>query len=445
MRFLLSTIGTAGDVHPFVAIGLALKRRGHDVVVAANPHFAERITRYGLTHEPVGTEEEYRQLVTHPGLVGGLRGPAYVLFNLIVPAVGAMAAAMKRAHAAAPLDAVCAHFICFGAPRIAEQLGIPCATCVLAPMFWNSRHDRPRWPGLPPNLPGWVDRPMRKLMRAAASVRFDPAVNRQFDALGVPRSRSFVVHEARGENVDARGRVRGPARPALGLWSTELRPRRDDDPERGRICGFTWFDRAQSLSGPDEQSLRAFMGEGGPPVVVTLGSSVVHHGQDVYALAREACRRVGRRVVLLGARDGRADDGQDGVYALGYAPYSRVLPHGCCTVHHGGIGTTAQSMRAGVPSVIIPFANDEFDNAARAAACGVSVTLRRRELGAESLAAAIKRACSDAALVGTARIVGKKLLSEDGAETAADELEKMAAVARVHRLSGRTVRAAVRA
>lgn len=447
MRFLLPTIGTAGDVHPFISIGLALKRRGHEVILAANPHFSERITRVGLAHLPIGTDAEYRRLVTDPGLIGGggVRGPAFVLANLIVPSIDTVAAAIRRAHAEGPLDAVAAHFICFGAPRIAEQLGIPCASCVLAPMFWNSRHDRSRWPGLPPNLPTWLDRPVRRLMRAAASARYDPLVNRRFDALGLPRSRHFVVHEARGQHADARGRLRPPARLVLGLWSPEFRPERDDDPDHGHICGFTWFDRGAVLGGPDERDLRAFLAAGPPPVVVTLGSSVVHHGHDVYALAQRACRRTGRRIILLGAEHVRAGPVDDGVFRLRYAPFSRVLPHACCIVHHGGIGTTAQSMRAGVPSVIIPFANDEFDNAARAAACGVSITLPRRTLNEANLAGAIARACADATMVGTARIIGRKLLAEDGAEVAADHLEKMAAVARVVRVTAHAPRAGARA
>lgn len=427
MRFLLTTIGTAGDVHPFIGVGLALKRRGHEVMILANPHFAERVTLFGLKFAPLGTEEEYRSLVSDPRLVHPRRGPLFVLNSLMLPALRDGAGVMEQTVRAFRPDACLAHHICFAAPLVCEKRGVPCVTAVLAPLFWLSRHEPVIWPGSRfERLPPWAEGLRRRVSRRAARMLIDRPTNRVRRQLGFGAGRDYAYNEARGVAIGLDGGVR--ERPVLGLWSEHYRPALPDDPgPEARICGFSWFDRTSHPDPAMLERIKRFMEAGERPVIVTLGSSVTHHGADIYDLAKAACERVGKRVILLTGVTNSARNQGSQVLELPYAPYSRVLPDGCCTVHHGGIGTTAQAMRAGVPAVIIPFANDEFDNAARARRLGIAVTVKRGEVSVRSLSAAIEKATGDRTMGAMAQIIGNKVIAEDGAEVAADELERRVA------------------
>jgi UDP:flavonoid glycosyltransferase YjiC (YdhE family) len=145
-----------------------------------------------------------------------------------------------------------------------------------------------------------------------------------------------------------------------------------------------------------------------------------------YEASAGACRILGRRGLLLTGRPEYAPrELPPGVGAFTYAPYTAVLPRGCATVHHGGIGTTAQAMRAGRPTVIVPFAHDQFDNAARAWRLGVSETLARKRLSAVSMSAALRKILDDPAYAARAATLGQRIASDDGDEIAAARLEEL--------------------
>jgi UDP:flavonoid glycosyltransferase YjiC (YdhE family) len=435
VHLLLTSIGTAGDLHPFIAIGVALRSRGHDVTILANPHFADRIHRMGLGFWPLGTEDDHHRMVTGADLVSRARGPSYVLRNLILANFEPMLDALQHLARVSRPDAVLAHHICFAAPAACQRLGIPCATAVLAPLFWLSRHEPIVYPHLPiENLPRWADRALRHLLRPAARWLVDKPTNAVRRAHGLPDIRNIAFHEARGQTLPRGSRRPSPGRPILALWSSHYRPALPDDPPNARICGFTWFDRAGPIVEAEDRRLRDFLSRGEPPLVFTLGTSVVHHGQSLYPLAAAACRELGRRAILLGAPDDGATPDSDRIHRLSYAPYSRILPHAAAVIHHGGIGTTAHAMRAGAPSLIIPFANDEFDNAARAKRLGVAHTLPVTRLNHRTLTEAIRRLLADKPAAAAAKVISTKLIAEDGADAAAEALTLFAARGMVARL-----------
>ena len=433
MRFLLTTIGTAGDVHPFIAVGRALRARGHEVVLLTNPHFAQRIADAGLGFWPLGTEEEYLAFVRHGDLVAGARSPTFVINELILPSFRPTVEAIRTAQRVLQPDAVFAHHIALGAGAACESLEIPFAQAVLAPLFWVSRCEQVVFPTLPlVNPPRIVDAALRWSLRPFGRWMIDRPVNRLRREVGLAPLRNIGLTGARGgDGLIARERM--PAERAvrtLGLWSKHFRPAQTDDPSNGVICGFATWDRPASHGRPEEvereKATRRWMDDGEPPVVVTLGSSVSHHGEEIYALAARACAALGHRgMLLMGAAPARGMP--EGVRAIAYAPYSMVMPRGCVTVHHAGIGTTAAAMRAGRPQVIIPFANDEFDNAARAGKLGVARTVRRSELSLKTLCAAIDGAISDRDGCVAAEKLGEVMRGEeDGAVVAAGELERVA-------------------
>ncbi len=429
-RILLNTIGSAGDVHPFVAVGLALRARGHEVLILTNPHFKDRILGAGLGFWPLGSAENYLRLIKDAQLIAGARSPWFVINELITPAFAPTIDAIRQIQTTFRPDAIVAHHIAFGAAAAAELLNLPFAQCVLAPLFWFSREERIALPSLPwPNAPICIDRALRKVARFMGRHTFDPAINRLRRDAGLPPLRDLISHAARGgDGVLPTERLNDPSKgtPTLALWSPRFRARLLDDPSTGTICGFATWDRPPYTSEDIEQERETirWMESDAPPVVVTLGSSVSHHGADFYRVAADACSRAGRRALLLTGGAADASKWPNHVRAVPYASYSRVMPRGCLTVHHAGIGTLAAAMRAGTPEIIVPFANDEFDNAARAERLGLALVIKRRKLNARSLAEAITQATGDASMVAKGRALSDSMREENGAERAADEIER---------------------
>lgn len=437
MRVAIGTLGTAGDVHPYIAVGIALKRRGHQVVMLANPHFKERINGAGLGFWPVGTAQEYAAFVGSPDLVNPGRSVDFVLRNLLLGTFDQQVSALNTAIETATPDVVLNHHICIGFNAVCEVRKMPHVQGVLAPLFWLSRHERlalPNWPR--PDAPWFVHRIMRKLLTVAGSWSFDGPINKARRKIGaVDVDRAHVRLARGGDGVHPKERITDEREgiPTAALWSEAFRPTMPDDPLTGTICGFCSWDRpsADPALLKLEEDVLAWMGAAEPPVLVTLGSSVSGHGGEVYDLVIGACDKINMRVLLLTGRDDVKVNNAK-VRAVNYVPYSRVMPRASVIVHHSGIGTTAAAMRAGRPSVIIPFANDEFDNATRARRLGVATVLKRKGLTERQLAEALKRVACSKTMMDAAENLGRTMQADDGPGRAADLVERTAKARRVH-------------
>lgn len=419
MRILLVTQGSGGDVHPYIAMALALQARGHEVWLLSNEYFRQRTEAVGVRFIGQGTREEYLEAVTHPDLVHPVRGPSFVVNTLVLSRARDLYVATRKAIRTHKIDLVVRHLITFAAGWAAEREGVRQVSATLSPMFWLSRHDTPIYKHWQPEIEvRWLAWLRLGLVRGMARWMFEGSINAARADVGLPRLKDVFLNEMVGGER------------SLGLWSPVFRGPRVDDPAHGRICGFTWFDGRPAGERLDP-ALERFLDEGKPgdePIVFTLGTSVVHHAGGFFELAAGVCKRLGRRGVLLTGPVGEGDGAPSlpaggGVIAVPYAPFSVLLSRGCCTVHHGGIGTTAQGLRAGRPSVVVPFANDEFDNASRVRRLGAGGSLRASRLTPRRLERVLRSVLEDGALVARARAVGAELRAEDGAGRAAEELE----------------------
>jgi len=416
MRVLISTTGSSGDINPFVGVGVELHRRGHEVILVTNPHAGSKVTAAGLEFRPFGSKGDLREIADNPDVMDAKRGPETVWKDYILPEIPAMIEVVEGIVDEERPDIALSHHIFFGTQWLCARRGIPCAQATLSPMVWFSasddsvyRHWEPRTP------PRWYKRLRKIVGRWLLRRAIDPGMNRVRQAHGYPPIRDSFFNSACGGDL------------CLGLWSPHYRGPMPDDPEAGRICGFAWFDRHQDQES-DDGAIDRFLASGEPPIVFCLGSSAVHVAGDFYKKAAEACHLLGRRGLLLtGQEDNAAFEGLDHVLAVRYAPLSKVAAAGCATVHHGGMGTMAQAMRAGKPTVIVPFAHDQFDNAARNHRLGISETLARADASAVPMTQTLRGILEDEGYARRAAELGARLAGEDGAAVAADHLEALAA------------------
>ncbi|MCC6675874.1 MAG: glycosyltransferase family 1 protein [Phycisphaerales bacterium] len=414
MKILLTTVGSHGDVHPFIAVGAALRARGHEVAVLVQPLFRGQVLDAGLEHIPLGEQAVDLDIIAqNPRMMDGVRGSPAIIRELILPEAPRIFNAVADAIDRHRFDLVLTHHICFGAAWACERKDIPCAAACLAPLAWASRHEPLiGTPVSSPSPPRWWYRSTYHLIPPITRWLYDPAMNRARRELGLAKGRDLMFGEARGGVVN------------LALWSPHFRGPLPDDPGHGHICGFTWFDahRDHDHLSPE---IERFLSEGEPPILFTLGSTAVYVAGPFYEAAAEACRRLKRRgLLLIGRKQAPPKHLPPGVRAFTYAPHSEVMPRACANVIHGGIGTTAQALRAGRPVVVVPFAHDQFDNAARAFRLGVSRTLRRSKVNPEAMERTLRALLEDPGHAEQARLLGERLSAEDGAPVAAEHLER---------------------
>lgn len=423
MRILITAAGSHGDIHPFLGIARALAERGHDVLMAANEYYRPVIAEEKIRFQPIGEAFDLRALASMPDVMHHWRGPQIVVERLMIPHMRATLALLPGLLRRERIDLVLHHHICLSVPWVCEQAGVPCATGVLAPMMWQSPGDPILVsPLMSTFAPRWFSHFTGAVIPLVIRMRMDPTINRFRESVGLPRSRDFFTGQARS----------GAA--VLGLWSPVMRGPLPTDPPGSVITGVPWHDRAQDQEHPPADVER-FLSSGEPPILFSLGTAAVHVAGPFFHAAAEACRIMGRRGMLL---VGRAPETAPaslpaGVEVFGYAPFSSVMPRVACSVHHGGIGTTSQALRAGRPTVIVPHAHDQFDNAARAKRLRVSQTLAAKDLTPRRLVEAIRRVLEDPECVRRAAEIGQRLQGEDGGPVAAKALEAALEKVRIRR------------
>lgn len=417
---LMVTLGSGGDVLPLISIGRELATRGHRVRLLTNPHFEPRVREAGLEPLALGDEAEYLEAIRDPTLISTLRGPGFVINRLVEVEARRMMAAVKQAIRVSRPDVIVHHFIAFAARWAAEARGIPSVGLTLSPAVLMSPGDRIAFAGLPmERLPQWMHDNGIKWSRRVLRWWLDPRINRVRRELDLPPLRDAFLGEARGEPT-LRNAQRTPIpQRTLALWSGHFRTPMPTDPASLAPVGFCWNPPAELPA-----DVREYLESCGNdrPVIVTLGTSVVHHGRSFYQEAARAIHRAGRRGLMLVGPHAPALELPTGVRAFPYAPLRELGPLGAMTIHHGGIGTTAHALRAGRPSLIVPFVNDEFDNAARSVRLGAARSMRPGAFRAPHVAEVIRSMLTDADLARASAELGAKLAAEEGARAAADAI-----------------------
>ncbi|HWO24074.1 MAG TPA: glycosyltransferase [Kofleriaceae bacterium] len=418
-RVVISTLGSFGDLHPYIAIALELKRRGHRPLFATSEAYREKLAALGLEFHPVPpdmpssdrTDEIARLIDPKHGMERAFR-------EFVNPNLPAMYEALSAATRGA--DLLVTHMFSLAGPPLVEKTGIRWVSTMLAPMALFSHHEPPVLPNAP-----WLHHVLK--LHPAVSRALMRGARRKLDRLIEPLYQLRAgLSLPRGGNPLIDGQH--APRMALGLFSSAIARRQPDWPSQTRLTGFPFFDGhgAGSDAPGLDPALEAFLNAGEPPVVFTLGSWAVWAADDFYSESVAAARALGVRALLLtGDERNRPARLPEGVAAFGYAPHGALFPRARAVVHQGGIGTTAQGLRAGVPSLVVPFSGDQFDNGARVARAGAGRTLARGKYTAASAERELRALLADARYASRAAELGRQIRAEDGAAAAADALEEV--------------------
>ena len=419
-RIVLSTFGSFGDVHPYVAIALELKARGHTPVLATSEVYREKMEAQNIEFYPVRPElpsfdqpEELGKLVED--LMDPREGSERVM-QMLLPHLREIYEDLTAAVDGA--DLLLTHPLPLVGPIVAQMQRLPWVSSLLAPISFFSAYDPP----VPPQFPA-----LYRLMKLR------PAIARSVMKLAVRRLDRLMepVFRLRAELGLPRGEqplFGGQHSPTcvLALFSRVMAEPQPDWPPHTIVTGFPFYDRrdyfGETQSPPE---LKEFLDGGLPPIVFTLGSSAFWVARDFYRDSISAARTLGRRALLLigHPRNLPPENLPDGVAAFEYAPYSEVLPRACAIVHQGGVGTTGQGLRSGRPVLIVPHAHDQFDNAARIERLGCGRVLPRPRYDAKSAVRELEALLDDARYAERAAKTGLIVQQENGARAAADAIE----------------------
>ena len=418
-RIVLTTFGSLGDLHPYIAIATALGARGHEAVIATTPNYREKVEALGIEFHAVRPDisEAVRDPETMRRLMDLRKGTEVVVREMVMPHLrdtyDDLAAACDGA------DVVVGHPLTFTARLVAEKTGIRWASSMLAPIGFFSATDPSVMPTAPwlASLrflgPGFL-RAIHALAKWTVRPWCEPWHRLRAD-LGLPPTKDVPLFE--GQHSPSL---------VLALFSSQFARPQTDWPPHTVVTGFAFFDEdgASDLS----PELAQFLDAGDPPIVFTLGSSAIHDAGRFYEHAAESARRLHRRAVLL---VGKETDNVPaslplGVAAFDYAPHSKLFPRAAAIVHQGGIGTTGQAMRSGRPMIVVPFAHDQPDNAARVKRLGIARTIARKSFEPSRVTRELASLLDDPAVAARAADVGRAVAAEDGAGAAADEIERLA-------------------
>jgi len=381
MTYLLITLGSHGDVHPYIGMGMELLRRGHRVVLVTNAHFESLARGAGLEFEAMGSEKAFQDGIRNPDLWHPSRGWKLVFQWGALPWVRPVYDLVERYWRETNGEvALIASSLVLGARMAHDKLGVPFATVHLSPGIFRSNIDPPTLPNLP--FLRYVPQGLRKHIWAGG----DKYV---IDPLLAPSINATRAELGMGPVSGIANEWWNSPMLVIGLFPEWFAPRVSDWPAQVVLTDFPMYDEADIS--PLAPELQQWLDEGEAPVAFTPGSAMIH-GHDFFRVATDACVKLNRRGVLLTRHAQQIPKNlPPSVRHVAYAPFSTLLPRCAALVHHGGIGTTAQALRAGIAQLIMPMSHDQPDNAMRLRRLGVGDFVKPRAFRARRVAQKLDR------------------------------------------------------
>jgi sterol 3beta-glucosyltransferase len=393
-KVVIPTVGTRGDVQPYIALALGLNEAGFETTIASHPVMEDLVVSYGAKFKPmgpdvdIGKEAATIRAKSYNWLVGLMR-----VMQFTVSVVEQSQDDLLKMCEQADLVVV-SHS--FAGRAEADKLGLPVVSVTLQPQ------------AIPAKDPDQTF--IKRLGGTAASAVFAPMMVRPYNRirrkLGVPSIKNLEDMMSPDLNLV-------PLSPIVTPPDPNWKPQH-------KVVGYWFLEEPLDWSPPE--ALTHYLGGGGPPVLINLGamSTGVEESVETAGIFLDSLKETGLRAIIQGW-----DEVMSGmelppqVCHAGSIPHNWLLPHVCCLVHHGGFGTTASGLRAGIPSLVIPHIIDQFYWGQRVFELGAGPKpIPRKELSVEKLSTALLQAARDEELRAGAAKIGSQIKAEDGISSA---------------------------
>ncbi|MBW4549893.1 MAG: glycosyltransferase [Aphanocapsa sp. GSE-SYN-MK-11-07L] len=412
-RIVVTTIGSLGDLHPKIVIALELRKRGHDVVFATHQEYQAQVESLGFEFHRLRPDYPLNDSQEAARMMDLRTGSKYVIHWVSARLRETYTDLVETVKDA---DFILAGELVYAARLVAETLKIPWALSILQPTSFFSAYDPP----------------VRAEYPVLAKLRvLGPGFNRglvQF-AKWVSQSWAQPIYQFRSElglpPLAGNPLIDDKHSPylVLALFSSAFAKPQPDWAINTVQTGFAFYDGSEEEAKLTPKLLQ-FLEAGEPPIVFTLGSAAVMTPGRFYEESVEAAKHLGCRAVLLVGKNALPQNLPESIIAASYAPYSQIFPRAFAIVHQGGIGTTAQALRAGRPTLVMPYSHDQPDNAARVERLGVSRTIPRKQYSAVRVVRQLRELFENPSYATSAADIGRIIQKENGVELACDAIEK---------------------
>jgi sterol 3beta-glucosyltransferase len=406
MQITIIAAGSRGDVQPYVALGQGLKAAGHTVRVLASQDFHDLVTTYGLEFTAMGgsveaeAQNHVKELVEQGNLLKMLaatgRGAQQLAYQA---AVSGLAACQESDLLIGGLGGLSVGM------ALAEKLGIPFLQAYLMPFTPTCEFPSVLAPLPQTRLVAWANRLSHRLTQQMMWQTLRAADN---------KARSQVLKIAPASFWGPFAALQRQAQPILYGYSPQVVPRPKDWAASIHVTGYWFLEPPAGWNPPAD--LVEFLRAGPSPIYIGFGSMPSRNPEDTTNLILQALARTGQRGVISSGWGGlKKEHLPEAVFAIGSIPHSWLFPQMAAVVHHGGAGTTAAGLVAGIPSIVTPFFGDQPFWAQRVHALGAGPKpIARRRLTVDNLAEAIMRAVSDTAMRKIASDLRVRIQAEDG-------------------------------
>lgn len=411
MKFLITALGSYGDVHPMVGLGATLQSRGHRAAIITNPHFQKLVESMGIEFIPLGTEAEYNELAHHPDLWNPMCGPQMIM-RLMIQSLRELYQLVET-NVERDNTILVAHVLDFASRNYHELHGTPMASVHFAPVGLRSFDQSPQMFKMlmQPWLPKWF----RRLQFWLADKMVDRLIGGEINAL------------RRDLGLPAVDRIMNlwyfSPQMIIGMFPEWFAPPQSDWPPNTRLTAFPLWDEAVNNQLAPE--VEEFLAVGTPPLVFAPGSAKTD-AHWFFGAAVEACQRLDRRGILLSRYRAHVPQSlPESVIHCEFVPFSQLLPRSGALVHHGGIGTCSQGLAAGIPQVVMPMAYDQLDNATRLKRLDVAEILWPNKFTGENLTKVLGSLLNNSTATVQARHWAEKIKTQDALTETCVELENL--------------------
>jgi UDP:flavonoid glycosyltransferase YjiC (YdhE family) len=421
MRIAVLSLGSRGDVQPQAALSVALAARGHEVRLISHGEYAELVAGRGVDYRALSGDIRADFAASAAGQRMAASGRnAVAAFRAMVEMTRLQARdwGSQIRDLAQGVDLLVPELTAgYPGATLAESWRIPWVQVCLQPVWRTRTFPSPMAPPLPFRLPGALNRLHHDVVTQLMWQPFRSLVN---------RTRREVADLGPWPLFGPFNRFRREGRPLLMAFSPLVVPPPPDWDDGITVTGYWYLDRQASWSPPP--ALDAFIRSGPPPVYVGFGSMGIGDADATTETILAALQQSGCRAVVSAGWGGlRAADLPPEIFATEAVPHDWLFPLMAAIVHHGGAGTTAAALRAGVPSVVVPFMVDQFFWARRLRECGVAPrAIPHGRLTVASLSAALCQVLHDGALRARAAELGARIRAEEGLAQAVERIEAAA-------------------